>query len=393
MLSADSNSNVTFRNVDLKLPSNKDPLDLAGWKVKNGESATIEALYSQGPKIYAVGSSDMSTLCYKRELGMFECVKEVWANHWNLRTSPEDWWFPVACRIAKAIHKAAKSGSKQVREKFVDHEGKKEIKIELPVYDIYGIEYEGLFSIFSSEIRRRIKCPAFATCMQNDFSTTTASQKIAGEINLMAGMQEFFSYHVGMEGCGIKAVEMQGTQEDWEHLLVKFQQIRKELEPFARKLYLYEDWFDHVELVFRNLAKTYSSKDDPVVAKFWADILMHSKAWQYGSSGFGDGCEVNAYNGWLIKFLLGQEHLHKIDLHDDETQKKLKTVNSVPMRLTFEYRDPIVSEESELVAGIAGYELVTPEKTFNAVPSLKPCHMWAMLVPPKSPLLEHYIPN
>jgi Domain of unknown function (DUF4419) len=71
----------------------------------------------------------------------------------------------------------------------VSHQGKQEIKVEVPVFSIYQVDYDKLFSDFSSEIKARIKVPGFATQMQNDFSTTTPSQQIASQVNLMASVQ------------------------------------------------------------------------------------------------------------------------------------------------------------------------------------------------------------
>ena len=47
------------------------------------------------------------------------------------------------------------------------------------------------------------------------------------------------------------------------------------------------------------------------------------------------------------------------------------------------YLDNPVSEESELTAGLMGFEV--HENTFNGVPSVQPHHMWAMTLRPDSP--------
>jgi Domain of unknown function (DUF4419) len=338
---------------------------------------------------YAIGSSSKTNFSYRCEMGLFECVKEVWANHWNLRTSPEDWWFPVACQIAKAIDKAAKSkwSGEKVRNLFVSHQGKQEIKVEVPVFTIYQVDYHKLFSSISSAIEARIKVPEFATQMQNDFSTTTPSQKIASQVNLMASVQEFFSYETGICGCGIKGLEMLGSQADWDHLVEKLRAVEKQLSPISSEIRLGEKWFRHVEYVFHNIAQSYSNPESTEVTKFWADVLCVGKGWEYGPSGFG-GHEVEAYNGWLIEFLTRRESLRMKDLRSLETLQELRGLNSVPMKVSLTYRQPVVSDESELRAGIMGFLLVEPEMTFNHVPALQPNHMWAMMLPPQSPLRD-----
>lgn len=64
--------------------------------------------------------------------------------------------------------------------------------------------------------------------------------------------------------------------------------------------------------------------------------------------------------------------------------EKLSGLNQVPMTITFKYKDPPISDESTLIAGIMGFQLHID--TFNGEPSLQPNHMWAMELPPDSPL-------
>ncbi len=55
-------------------------------------------------------------------LDLFSAVFEAWKNHWTLRTTPEDWWFPIACRISKAIDNAAKQENQCEVEEKMDRE-------------------------------------------------------------------------------------------------------------------------------------------------------------------------------------------------------------------------------------------------------------------------------
>ena len=258
-----SSDGIALRHVDLKLPKDKIPANLDDFRTRwASRFDTIEGHVNanHGSMKYAIGSSSKTNFSYRCEMGLFDCVKEAWANHLNLRTSPEDWWFPVACRIAKAVDKAAKPNkwsTEKVRNLFVSHQGKETIAVEVPVFNIYQVDYDKHFSCFSSEIEARIKVPEFATQMQHGFSTTTPSQKIASQINLMASVQELFEYHMMLCGCGIKGLEMLGTQADWDHLVEKLQAVEKQLSPISSDIGLLEKWFRHVEYVFRNIAQSY----------------------------------------------------------------------------------------------------------------------------------------
>ena len=209
--------------VDLGLDERLKPVPVAKFERSGKPPLSTESLASSLSSSssafeYAIGSAKDGDKVYYRhgDLGLFGAVFEAWKNHWVLRTSPEDWWFPVACRIAKAIDKAAKSSlsAQKVRDMFVSHEGKHNITVELPVYTIYEANYDQLFSSFSSEIKKRIKAPEYAEAMQNDFSTSNSAHMIASQINLMASMQEFFTYTMVCLGCGLRGLEMEGSVDD-----------------------------------------------------------------------------------------------------------------------------------------------------------------------------------
>lgn len=189
--------------VDLKLDHRLKPVPDSEFEKEGGGPLPLQSLVSSlvsSNESYAIGSADQSNdQVYYRDgdLGLFGCVYQAWKNHWVLRTSPDDWWLAVAMRIAKAIDMAAKPhGSSKVRELFVSHQGRDNIALELPVHTISEASYDILFASFGQELERRIKVPNYANAMQNDFSTSGSPHAIASQINLMASMQEFFSYEM-----------------------------------------------------------------------------------------------------------------------------------------------------------------------------------------------------
>lgn len=368
---------VKALEVDLKLPKNKLPTHLKDAHI--GTPKTIEHLVHD----YAIGSSNPSEKVYYNydDMGLFQCILTTWKNHWKLKTSPDDWWFPVACRIAKAIDENAER--EDVRKYFVNHEGKKELNVDVLEYNIYQVNYESFFSAMTGQIKSNINIPGFADTMKNDFSTSNPAQQIASQINLMSSMQKYFSYSMGLCGCGIMGLEMLGEQSDWDGLVTKLKKVREQLKPIQNSIWLRNDWFDHVEHVFENLAKTYKNPNSQEVADFWANILMESDDWKYGPSGFG-GHAAEAYNGWLIKFLLGRKKILKEELNDNDIKQKLSGLNSVPVTITKKYLNPPVSDTANLVAGIMGYQL--HQKSSSDTPCIQPNHMWAIKLPPTSPL-------
>ena len=385
--------------VDLCLPENKLPTALEKFS-SYSSPRTVEKIFGES---YAIGSSKSEEKIYHdgRDLGLFQCVYEAWKNHYNLRTTPEDWWFPVACMISKAIEQAANNKvriigggqhysqqGKEIRDLFVDHKGKKNIGVEIDVFTIYDVDYESFFADMSSEITSRIKVPKYAGAMQNDFSTSSTTHCIASQINLMAGLGEFFTYESMLTGCGIKGVEMRGKQEDWDNLATKLHIVKEQLEPAKGALWgLSDGWWSHVESVFEKLADTYAAKSDSQlsqVADFWADILMIGDGWKWGNSG-SVKLAAKKYNGWLLKFLTGLDEVLEEDFFRERNMKRLRGMNSVPLKITKTYMKPNVSDEATLTTGIMGFE-IHEKDTFNGVPSLQPHHMWALELPTGSPL-------
>lgn len=390
-----------MKPVDLKLPKNKKPTPVEKF-IKDSKFQGARTVADIIGPTYAIGSSSTNEeIYYDEDLGLFPAVYEAWKNHWNLRTSPDDWWYYVACRIAKAVDTAAKPEKDKdgkVRKMFVDHEGKQAIAIGVNVNYIDEVDYDTFFDMMGSEITNRIKLPAYATTMQSDFTTSTGTHRVASQINLMASMQQFFSYEMMLCGCGIKAVEMAGTQDDWDNLLIKFTTVRKQLEPIMDRLdglgfcytggMSWTSWWDHVEHVFRMLAKTYSQSKqgqttDKDICDFWAGIFMVGEGWTHGPSGMR-GHKAEAYNGWFVQLLFGTDEVLVQDFFDKENKEKMKGLNSVPMTISMTYMQPPITDECTLTAGLMGFQIHDGKQTFNGVPSVQPHHMWAMKLPPCS---------
>jgi hypothetical protein len=400
--------------IDLKLDARLKPLSIEEFTKSAPKVSSSEQLASSlvNGETYGIGSGSKNDHIYfPGDLGLFGCIFEAWKNHWNIRTRPEDWWGPIACKIAKAIDTAAKrygEEAEKVRELFVSHNGKEELEVNLPSYTIYDDDYDVLFSEISSKIEEKIKVPMYAQVMQNDFESSGLVHKIASQINLMASMQQFFTYGVRRSGCGLRGLEMIGSIDDWDCLVAKLQEVREILLPIqdATRLELPSRWWSHVLDVFENLANTRRSPDDPAVAKFWINILMETTDKEYvggGASRVGEPVEVEAYDGWLISFLTNDAKLWAKDLTvggRKNVQKQLSGWNQVPLKVSLTWCRPAIQDNTTLVAGIVGYKVHKgpqedalfdeakdgePQEDKVAL-SVEPNHMWAMLLSPQSKL-------
>ena len=289
--------------------------------------------------------------------GLFAAIITAYNNHWKLRTSLDDWWFCVIKRVACAIDKNAEKES--VRKMFVDHEGKKTIEVEVPYTSIYSADYSWFFDQIAKGIQENVKIPEFVDGVTADFSTTTAVQKIVSQITLMYSVQKYFDYKA-MYFCGIPAVEMLGTEDDWSKLQSKLKVLRTLLEPIENDLGLSSEWWDLVEKVFRELLSTYQGRPDK---EWWSHIISYQNR-------FGSG--EHGYRGWITDFLEMTTRLVDID-------EMSSGLVSVPLIL--EHAVFCVKDNATLVAGMLGFTLHTDEAKELSV---QPFQGWSLLLSEES---------
>ena len=199
--------------------------------------------------------------------------------------------------------------------------------------------------------------------MTADFSTTTAVQKIFSQVTLMHSVQDYFLYQMVL-GCGIPAVEMLGTEDDWSKFNTKLKALRTLLQPIEDDLDLPSEWWELVERVFSNLLHTYQGKPD---RKWWSHVITYEKA--YGS------CQVihgqHHYRGWVTEFLEGNKSACGISAMNTG-------LVSVPLTMN----DPShgVKDTATLVAGMLGF-------TFHEA-SVQPFQGWALFLTQDSTILK-----
>lgn len=338
------------------------PVEVKSWFVA---MEAKELLKNYSPKtearekmIAAIGSEEM---VYPGDCGLFSTILTAYNNHWTLRTSPDDWWFCVIRRVAGAIEKNAKKDS--VRKMFVDHEGKKEIEVEVPETTIYTVDYSWFFDQMAKGIRKNVKVPEFVDGVTADFSTTTPVQKVVSQIVLMHSVQEYFKYSM-MLACGIPAVEMLGTEDDWKKLKSKLKVLRALLEPIENDLDLQTEWWNAVENVFNNLVATYCGNPDK---KWWSHIISYKKE-------FGSGSPE--YQGWITEFLEGTNRV-----------LTMSQLSSGIIRVPLELKKPGgLQDTATLVAGMAGFTMHNKDTTSVSV---QPYQGWCLFLKEDSPFCQN----
>ena len=218
-----------------------------------------------------------ASVYYDDDTGFLSTVMAAYNNHWVLRTRPEDWWATISQIIAIRIDRHAKDQA--VREFFVSHEGKKQLTVEIGP-SLQGIGNEAFFQQMISQITENINKPNYTKIMESDFSQSNSVDRIVNSIMLMFSFQEYFEYRA-LLACGIPGVIMDGSEEDWQNLIIKLENLEELLQPLVEVLDL-DGWFITSKAVLNNLLDTFRGNPD---RKWWSRILDRQRS--YGSGGGG----------------------------------------------------------------------------------------------------------
>merc|ERR1711971_1260608 len=316
-----------------------------------------------GGKTPVLGSMDFITDA-GHDAGLLSTIYEAYGNHYNLRTGPEDWWYTIIQTVALAIDENSKSD--KVRQFFVQHEGKKELEVIVgpPPLKLDSIDYTWLFDQFSQKIEENINVPEYVQQMIPDFTTTTSVHRIVSQITLMCSVQEYFEY-TAYSMCGIPAIGMKGTKEDWVNLGMKVKALRQTLSPIENVIGLGRKWWDKIEEIADKLLDTFNGQPEE---DWWSKIITEKS--------FGSG--PSEFNGWFMKDLL--------------SVKNAKTIGSAPSGLVsipLKLKDGVrgIEDQSAVIAGMMGYKF--HHETTTTRPAVEPMHGWTLLLEPNSVFREN----
>jgi hypothetical protein len=155
--------------------------------------------------------------------GLLRAVNMAYDDHRPLALSPDMIWLAIAQGVAAHINADAEA----LRSRFVRHEGKAKLTVIRDEFlmGFAGNDWEGVFTEFSGQIRDHIGADAHGLIVQ-EFSTTGIVERAAVEITLMTALQAYFDYTL-VTRCGIPAITLEGTPEDWSLLHAAALQLEK----------------------------------------------------------------------------------------------------------------------------------------------------------------------
>ena len=113
---------------------------------------------------------------------------------------------------------------------------------------IYGVDYSWFLDQMTNEIAENIKVENYVDILTSNYSTSTPVHIIVSQLTVMSSLQEFFDFAM-CRACGIPSLVMEGDENDWNMMKVKFIQLKEILKPIHQEIGLEKKWWDNVERI------------------------------------------------------------------------------------------------------------------------------------------------
>ena len=347
-----SKGSITFV-VDEGLPAPKKT-----FAVKDGKAIADEIVGKTVPsaELYRVvkSSFDDESLCYMGEDNLFKCMVNAYADHHPLVLSPDVVWLIIAQNFSNYVNKH----SEEMRDLFVEHEGKMKIVVTED-NDVLGKsgtkgDWEKLLSDFTAGVAANTRGDV-AEMMTADFTTTGVTERIASQITLMDAVETFFEWWNMTVACGIPSITLTGTPDDWRKVQAKARSLEK---------YGLEKWSRQLDKVLAEFVKASEGQPDRV---FWRSIVKKLRVDELKNIRGCFGSDVTMLDGWFLTFFPDKW----FGVPPEEvawTSSMANEMVSVPFNQV--YTHPVTNEEVEVVpmelwAGFVGVEVDSVTQAFT----------------------------
>ncbi|GGJ51039.1 hypothetical protein GCM10008938_41310 [Deinococcus roseus] len=207
---------------------------------------------------------------------LLHATHAAYSLHYPLRITPDAFWIMLSQGFA--LHIA--NNAELLRDFFVGHQDKETLKVG--IHDaLDATNWQNAVQDWCSQIEQHVgpETTGLFTC---NFSTTTPITRTASQIVMMDGLREYFDYRA-MFVCGIPAITLEGTVEDWENIRARVQQMA---------FYDLDWWTRHLLPICDELILT--AMGEPSLA-FWQDIYLPIE--QYS------GQEMTGWLKWCFPYL------------------------------------------------------------------------------------------
>lgn len=225
------------------------------------------------------GKGKSSSYIFPSSASFVRGAMDSWAQHQHLVLRPDEVWFEILVQMNFYMS----SHAEEIRDLFVDFEGKQEIKV-------FKFTWRDVIGSFSQEIAKRVKTKWLLDWIMPGFTTSGQEEEMTATVLMMGLLQHYFTFAGGIT-CGIPKITLMGTKIDWERLLDKLDRLKefgKEPSAYAEQL----------RPILSRFVKTFDNPTDPALRHFWQQIVRVQKHFSCGA-----GPTEFDVSGWIVGFL------------------------------------------------------------------------------------------
>jgi len=214
------------------------------------------------------------------------------ANHYPIRLKPDDIWLLIVQCFSIHVNET----SEKLRNMFVNFEGQKMITIDYENLTLIEQVDKKVAEDFSIKINEKLKeylGNEIVEVLTPDFSTTTNDSKIVCKISIMSAFQKYFKYKMGLCGCGIPYLILEGTSEDYRKIITKANKLRK-----------YDfDWY--IDRIIPLIDKMAEAKEGKIDVEHFKSIIQKkeiTEPYYRPSAREPEYVKFDYIEGWFLKF-------------------------------------------------------------------------------------------
>ena len=309
------------KNIKIQTEENSLRIDLLeeGQKITQFTEMVENQYYLNNYNVLGASPNFYSSKVYTKGIdNILQGFYSAYENHLPIRLTPDIIWLLIVQGFAQHVNYNAE----ELRQKFVNFEGKKKLEIIINKYHSYkqmkSEDYEYLFENLTEKIKENVGEELINTIDFN-FSTSNKITKVVGYASIMSALKKYFEFRCFCHMCNYPYIILDGKLEDWENILKKTKKLSK---------YDLEKWVKRLEIPLNEIIETKKGK---INKEFWKKILYPDKidekieiaAYEYKT------IQVDGINGWLLTFF----PYFKDGYFRYDTSLKVKDIWRLPKRL------------------------------------------------------------